>query len=120
MDLLKSIKTLIFINESPSAEDEALLTVLIDLVTFKVMAKIKRHLPETREIPDSLNFAVVEAVVSRYNRIGSEGMTTEVVEGHTMTFNTKDKAMEDLMAEVDNWIDDNLEDPGRKKVVRFL
>lgn len=120
MDILGRAEALIFINKCQSEEEKALLSAISDLITDKVMARIKRYIPETEEIPKVLEYAIVEAIISRYNRIGTEGMSTEIVEGHTMTFEKNDKAMDDLMEEVDDWIDDNLEDSTMKKVVRFL
>ncbi|WP_055078769.1 phage head-tail connector protein [Lagierella massiliensis] len=120
MDILGRAEALIFINKGQSEEEKALLSAIGDLITDKVMRRITKYIPDTKEIPKVLEYAIVEAIISRYNRIGTEGMSTEMVEGHSMTFEKNDKAMEDLMAEVDDWIDDNLEDSTIKKVVRFL
>ncbi|WP_424236326.1 phage head-tail connector protein [Bhargavaea ginsengi] len=41
---------------------------------------------ESEEIPKVLEFIVVELSVRRFNRLGSEGMKGESVEGHTVNF----------------------------------
>ena len=72
------------------------------------------------EIPLSLEYVVDEATIRRFNRIGSEGMKSESVEGHSVTYD-----MSDVLDPYESAIQDYLEslepEPGRKKgVIYFL
>lgn len=44
------------------------------------------HRLEATEIPIELEYIVDEATIRRFNRIGSEGMKSESVEGHSVTY----------------------------------
>ena len=44
------------------------------------------HRIKTTEIPLELEYIVDEATIRRFNRIGSEGMKSESVEGHSVTY----------------------------------
>lgn len=37
-------------------------------------------------IPEELNFVLLEVAITRFNRIGSEGMKSEVVDGHKVEY----------------------------------
>ncbi|KAA4132191.1 phage head-tail adapter protein [Parabacteroides distasonis] len=41
-------------------------------------------------IPEKLQYIIVEVMVKRFNKLGSEGMTTQNVEGLSMTFEIDD------------------------------
>lgn len=71
------IKTLLNIQDD--AQD-AVLDILIDNVTSHLKALLGK------EVPIGLEFIIVEIVIRRFNRIGSEGMKSESVEGHNITF----------------------------------
>ena len=71
-------------------------------------------------IPAQLEYIVDEATILRFNRVGSEGMKSESVEGHSVTYD-----MSDVLDSYESAINDYLEglkpDDGRKKgVVYFL
>lgn len=40
--------------------------------------------------PESMNYIITEVSVIRFNRIGSEGMSSQSVDGETMTFSDSD------------------------------
>ena len=42
------------------------------------------------EPPESMNYIITEVSVIRFNRIGSEGMSSQSVDGETMTFSDSD------------------------------
>lgn len=44
------------------------------------------------EVPESLNHIVMEVSIIRFNRIGSEGLSTHSVEGESLGFNENDFA----------------------------
>lgn len=56
------------------------LDILIDNVSSHLKALLGK------DVPVELEFIVVEIVIRRYNRIGTEGYKTESVEGHSISF----------------------------------
>jgi hypothetical protein len=75
--LIERIKTLLDIRDS--LQDDSL-TIIIENVTSHLKALLDK------EVPTELNFIVEEITIRRYNRIGTEGMKSESVEGHNITF----------------------------------
>ena len=49
------------------------------------------HRIKNTEIPLGLEYIVEEATIRRFNRIGSEGMKSESVEGHSVTYLDEDE-----------------------------
>jgi hypothetical protein len=75
--MLNNIKTVLGIKDNE--QDEVLLIIV---------QNVQNHLKALlgKEIPDELTFIVEEVATKRYNRLGSEGMKSESVEGHSVTF----------------------------------
>lgn len=61
---------------------------LQDEVLDILMSNVRSHLKGLlgKEVPEHLEFIVEEITVRRFNRLGTEGMKTESVEGHSVTF----------------------------------
>ncbi|WP_079708894.1 phage head-tail connector protein [Paraliobacillus ryukyuensis] len=74
---LEDVKTLL--NITDSTQDN-----LINLMINNVRSHLKIKLG--KDVPTDLTFIVTEIVVRRFNRVGSEGMQSESVEGHSITF----------------------------------
>lgn len=53
------------------------------------------------EPPETLDWVLIEAAVSRFNRIGSEGMSSHSVEGESITFAEDDFSA--FAGELDAW-----------------
>ena len=90
-----------------------------EAIYSKIAERLLHRIKET-EIPLELEYIVEEATIRRFNRIGSEGMKSESVEGHSVTYD-----MSDVLDPYESAINDYLEglkpDDGRKKgVVYFL
>ena len=68
-------------------DKDSLLEVLIQNQTEALLAVIGETV-----LPDSLMYIVVETVIARYNRLGSEGLQSEGIDVISQTF------IEDLMA----------------------
>lgn len=75
--MLERIKTLLGIDDT---HQDQVINIIIENVSKHLKAKLGK------EIPDELNFIIEEITIRRFNRIGSEGMKSEVVEGHHVTF----------------------------------
>ena len=80
---LQDVKLLLGIKDN-SRDD--LLNLLIDNAQTQLLGRLQ----VVDEVPPSLEYIVPELVVRRYNRIGSEGMSSETVEGHSATYDDKD------------------------------
>ena len=75
--MLERIKTILGIEDN--LQDEVL-----DILMSNVRSHLKGLLG--KDVPEHLEFIVEEITVRRFNRIGTEGMKTESVEGHSVSF----------------------------------
>lgn len=82
MEILASVKLLLGITDS--VRDDKL-SEIIDITANRLKLYIKRD-----EVPSELLFIVKEVSVIRFNRIASEGMISNSVEGESLTFNDDD------------------------------
>src|SRR5690625_4296727 len=57
---------------------------VLDVLISNVSSHLKSLLG--KDIPERLEFIVEEITVRRFNRLGTEGMQSESVEGHSVTF----------------------------------
>lgn len=74
--MLTRVKTILNVQGQ-----DILLEELISLVSEKVFAYIGEH-----HIPQHLEWIVVELAIQRFNRIGSEGMSVEGVDGNSNSY----------------------------------
>ena len=71
-------------------------------------------------IPAQLEYIVDEATILRFNRIGSEGMKSESVEGHSVTYDIGD-VLDLYESAIQDYLESLEPEPDRKKgVVYFL
>ena len=62
----------------------------VEVIYSKIAERLLHRIKET-EIPLELEYIVEEATIRRFNRIGSEGMKSESVEGHSVTYLDEDE-----------------------------
>ena len=74
--LLNRIKTLLNCEGS-----EELILEIINITEAKILSYVNEA-----ELPNELEFVLVELSIKRFNRIGSEGFTSETVDGKTMSY----------------------------------
>lgn len=113
MDIRNMIEGLIFINGSASDAQRQLIGRIIEVTTAKLLSKLDQ---ETTEVPGKLQYIVVEVSIKRFNKIGSEGMISETVEGHKMDFSSHD--FDEYENDINKYLDEN--QTISKKVVRFI
>ena len=108
MTNLEKIKSLLGLKDTDSDE---LLNTIIDLTESRLKSKIGED-----TVPESLSYIVVEVSVARFNRVGSEGLTSHGVEGESMSFSDDDFSTyeNDIQAYIDRKEDTKI---GR---VRFI
>lgn len=64
----------------------ALLELIIGLTT----KRLRQKLGGVESVPEELDYIVEEVSIIRFNRIGSEGLTSHTVEGESLTFSDND------------------------------
>lgn len=92
--MLDDLKLMLGIAADDTSEDAKL-----NLVISSVKARLKTLLGGV-EPPESLAYIVREVSIIRFNKIGSEGMTSHSVEGESQQFTDNDFAgfMDDIQA----------------------
>lgn len=106
---LTTLKTLLGI---PDDSRDALLTTIVNAV----QARLLLLLGDASEVPESLAYIVPEVAVIRYNRIGSEGMSSHSVEGETVAY--ADNDFVGYMSEIEAYLDE--QQTTKRGRVRFL
>ena len=84
--MLENLKMMLGIAPENTDKD-ALLKQLISLAT----ARLKGLLGGV-EPPESLDYIILEVSIKRFNRIGSEGLSSHSVEGESLSFSNDDFA----------------------------
>lgn len=100
MEYLARIRTLIGVYNQ-----DDLLTEIVQVIKEKILLYLGLE-----EIPASLSWIVVELSVSRFNRIGSEGMSSESVDGGTSSYIADELGQ--YKTYLDNYIKQNTKNKG--------
>ncbi|MDY2991631.1 MAG: phage head-tail connector protein [Hornefia butyriciproducens] len=82
--MLEDIKTLLGLEGS---ERDALLQTIISMTTSRL-----KVLLGVQTVPEELSYIITEIAVVRYNRIGSEGLSSHSVEGESQSWSDTDFA----------------------------
>lgn len=92
--MLNDLKLMLGIGADDTSMDDKL-----KLIISATTARLKVLLGGV-EPPESLDYIVRDVAIIRFNRIGSEGMTSHTVEGESQTFGDGDFAgfMDDIQA----------------------
>ena len=95
--MLEKLKMLLGIDSSDTDLDDTL-TLIVSMAT----ARLKRLLGGI-EPPESMDDIIIEVSIIRFNRIGSEGLTSHSVEGESLSFSDDDFSAytEDIQAFLD-------------------
>ena len=101
--LLNRIKTLLNIEGNEN---------LIYEITELTKSKILNYINEV-ELPLELEFVLVELTIQRYNRIGSEGIASESVDGKSVSY-------EDVFENYKPYLDDYISRSGKSKGYKLL
>ena len=82
--MLKQLKVMLGIAAEETGLDEKL-KLIINLVQARLQLLLGGIEP-----PESMEHIIIEVAIMRFNRIGSEGMTSHSVEGESNTFTDND------------------------------
>ena len=107
MTILENVKELL---GNPKNIDDKL-NVIIELTQKRL-----GNLLSVKEVPEELEYIVIEVSVIRFNRIGSEGVSSHSVEGESMSFNDDD--FDSYDKDIRSWL--NNQSDLKKGSVRFL
>lgn len=103
--MLESVKKLLGLDGS----SDEILILIIDLTEKRLCALLN-----CEDVPEALRYIVTEVSVARYNKIGSEGLSSHSVEGETM--NWADDDFSPYQSEMEAWQKSNT----KAGKVRFL
>lgn len=81
--MIQRIKTLLGIEDS--LQDDVL-NIIVENVEQHLLRKLTIVNDTIEEVPPELSYVTEEISIRRFNRLGSEGMKSESVEGHRIDF----------------------------------
>lgn len=108
--MLDKIKLLLGFTDDDRDE---LLELIIELTT----SRLRQKLGGIEAVPEDLDYIVEEVSIIRFNRIGSEGLTSHIVEGESLTFSDND--FDGFKEDIQSYLDRQNENP-KKGGFRFL
>lgn len=96
--MLKDLKLMLGIDAEDSTQDAKL-----ELIISAAIARLKNLLGGI-DPPESLDYIVLDVSIIRFNKIGSEGMSSHSVEGESLSFTADDFAgfADDIQAFLDS------------------
>lgn len=108
--MLKDIKELLGI-----AKDDTSMDSRLNIIMSATESRLKVLLGGL-DVPNALNYIVTDVSIMRFNRIGSEGLSSHTVEGESLSFSNND--FEPYMDDIQFYLDSQ---KGNKKgKVKFL
>lgn len=108
--MLNKIKSLLEFKTDETDNDEKL-NLLISFAVARLKLKLGGIEP-----PEEMDFIIVEVVIKRFNRIGSEGLSIHTVEGESLHFTDDD--FKEFEADIQAFLDSQKQT--QKGKVRFL
>ncbi len=90
----------------------------VEVIHNNIAERLLHRIKDT-EVPLELEYIVDEATIRRFNRIGSEGMKSESVEGHSVTYIDEDE-LAPYESAIVAYLEALLPDERKKGVVYFL
>ena len=109
--MLEKLKLMLDIPEEDADLDKKL-QLIIDSTKSRLKVKLNGN-----EVPEKLEYIVLEVAIVRFNRIGSEGMTINNVEGENKHFSSSDFTPYD--AEISAYLE-SLQSTAQRGGFRFL
>lgn len=97
VDLLRNLKELLDLPAEDTTMDKKLLLILSGI------KKRLKFLLGGLEPPDEMDYIVLDVAIIRYNKIGSEGLSSHSVEGESLSWSDNDFSgyMDDINAYLD-------------------
>lgn len=96
--------------------DNEQVDILYEQYKSRLLSYLNKQNPLILTVPTELEYILMELTIARFNRIGSEGMESETMDGHSAKYQALD--LSDYYPVIDEYL---IEDtPPSDKVVRFL
>ena len=111
--MLEQVLTLLGISD-PTDEVTSLLNQIISMTAQRLQLRLG-----VANVPAELEYIVVEVSIVRFNRIGSERLSSHNVEGEGMTW-TEEDDFKPYMAEINGWLSQQKEPPQYVGRLKFL
>lgn len=108
--MIEDLKLLLGLNETDK-QTEQRLKLILDATRQRL-----RFLLGGLEPPEEMEYIILDVSVIRFNRIGSEGLSSHTVEGESLSWSENDFA--GYMDDIQSYLDSRQE--ARKGKVKFL
>lgn len=108
--MIEDLKILLGITETDATMERKLLLLLSSA------QKRLKALLGGQDPPEELDYIILDVAVARYNRIGSEGLSSHTVEGESQNFASDDFAA--YREDIQSWL--NKQSETKKGRVKFL
>ena len=108
--MLDNLKIMLGISAEDKDADDRL-----KLILSNTTARLKLLLGGI-DPPDEMNHIILDVAIMRFNRIGSEGLSSHSVEGESLSF--KESDFDGFAGEIQAWLD--LQKESTRGKVRFL
>lgn len=109
------LSDLILLLGLDEAELEPAMEAKLNMIVSGATARLKLLLGGA-EPPEEMNHIILDVSAARFNRIGSEGLTSHTVEGESLSFSEND--FEQFSEEIQAWLSSNSESSRGK--LRFI
>ena len=97
--------------------DNKRVDVIYEQFQGRLLRRLQRSKSDIESIPAELEYILTECTIARYNRIGSEGMTSESMDGHSASY--VDTDISDYEDEIKEYLQDGSA-TGKRGKVTFL
>lgn len=67
-------------------ESDTRVATLYERYSALLLTRLQKSDPDILDVPEELEYVVDELTIARFNRLGSEGMTSESMDGHTARY----------------------------------
>lgn len=117
---IEKLRLYIF-GDKDTADQDALLELLLSDIDARLLGHLNSRanalgVATLEAIPDVLEHIANELIIARFNRIGAEGLQSQTVDGHSVTFAER-LDFSAYSAEIDAYFDD--QSHGRTRVVIY-
>ncbi len=112
-EMRNKIKTVLDIEDD---QQDDVLDIFITNAKKHLLGLFRKVNKEITEIPEECDYIIEEITIRRFNRIGSEGFKSELVEGHRIDFYDLRDEFDPYLDIIDSYKPDD-HNTGRGKVI---
>ena len=119
MEVVDRAQALIFVDSTPTEGQVKLLQSVAGLMEARLLGRLAALIEKPVErMPEELEYILVELIVRRFNRVGSEGLKSESISGHKAEYTGDDLA--GFEGDLIKWAEAQELDGGKRGRIRFL